>query len=192
MYKYYYTQGETGQLITTGFSSEPVTVGLTPMGWYARLGTPPENYTQKASEFDLWDPQLQQWVPNPDQASLEAQAQARELELAKTAKWAQVKQNRDRVEFGGFTWNNMRFDSDAASQQRLQLAAQVAQTNPNLTLDWTLEDNSVQTLTAANLTELAQALGVHINSAHETARSLREQINSTTSLAELNALPDWN
>lgn len=192
MYPYYYTDGETGPLLTSGFGSEPIVEGPTPMGWYAWYGAVPENYTEKVSQFDLWDPQLKQWVTNPEQANLEAQVLVQELETAKLAKWVKVKQQRDSVEFGGFSWNNLRFDSDAASQQRLQLAAQVAQTNPQLTIDWTLADNSTYTLTAANLTELAQALGVHINSAHETARSLREQINSTTSLAELNALPDWN
>jgi hypothetical protein len=191
MYSYYYTNGEFGQLLTTGFSSEPITPGLNPIGWYGWQGTPSDNYTEKASVFDLWDPKLQQWVSNPDQAALQTQAQAQELEQAKKDKWAAVKQQRDTVEFGGFVWNGLRFDSDAASQQRLQLAAQVAQTNPSLTLDWTLEDNTIQTLTAQNLTDIALALGTHINAAHEIARSLREQINSATSLDQLAAIPNW-
>lgn len=192
MYSYYYTDGEFGQLLTTGFASQPIVTGPTPMGWYAWQGTPPKNYIDKSCDFDLWDPKLQQWVPNPDQVALQAQAQAQELEQAKLKKWGAVKQQRDKVEFGGFTWNNLLFDSDPASQQRLQLAAQVAQTNSALTLDWTLADNSTQMLTAQDLIAIALALGTHINAAHETARLLREQINSATSLAELNAIPDWN
>ena len=69
---YYYTDGENGPLVSKGFSSERMTEGVDASGWYLRNGEPPENYTTKASEFDIWNTTTLQWEANPDQAALEA------------------------------------------------------------------------------------------------------------------------
>jgi len=69
---YYYTDGENGPLVNTGFSSERMAEGIDASGWYLRNGEPPENYTTKASEFDIWNTTTLQWEANPDQAALEA------------------------------------------------------------------------------------------------------------------------
>lgn len=69
---YYYTDGENGPLVSKGFSSERMAEGIDASGWYLRNGEPPENYTTKASEFDIWNTTTLQWEANPDQAALEA------------------------------------------------------------------------------------------------------------------------
>ena len=69
---YYYTDGENGPLVSKGFSSERMVEGVDASGWYLRNGEPPENYTTKASEFDIWNTTTLQWEANPDQAALEA------------------------------------------------------------------------------------------------------------------------
>lgn len=79
MYHYYYTDGENGPLVHKGFSTELVIDGVDVSGWYKRAGEPPENYTTKTSEFDVWNPQSLSWDVNPDQAALEA-AQAAALQ----------------------------------------------------------------------------------------------------------------
>lgn len=72
MYHHYYTDGENGPLVNKGFSTEPVIEGVDVSGWYKWAGEPPENYTTKASEFDVWNTQTLSWGVNPDQAALEA------------------------------------------------------------------------------------------------------------------------
>ena len=76
MYCYYYTDGENGPLVTKGFGTEPIVEGVDASGWYMRAGDPPENYTTKASEFDVWNTQTLSWDVNPDQAALEAEQAA--------------------------------------------------------------------------------------------------------------------
>jgi hypothetical protein len=69
---FYYTDGENGPLVNTGFSSERMVEGIDASGWYLRNGEPPENYITKASEFDIWNTTTLCWESNPDQAALEA------------------------------------------------------------------------------------------------------------------------
>jgi hypothetical protein len=69
---YYYTDGKNGPLVSKGFSSERMVEGVDASGWYLRNGEPPENYTTKASEFDIWNTTTLCWEANPDQAALEA------------------------------------------------------------------------------------------------------------------------
>ena len=82
---YYYTDGETGPLVTRGYSSETKPEGLDISGWYLRAGEPPANYTEKSSEFDIWNSATLVWEPNPEQVALEA-AQALELEKSENQK----------------------------------------------------------------------------------------------------------
>jgi hypothetical protein len=59
-------------LVSSGFSSEPIPEGVDVSGWYVREGTPPANYTEKSSEFDIWNTETRKWDVNPNQAALEA------------------------------------------------------------------------------------------------------------------------
>ena len=69
---YYYTDGKNGPLVTKGYTSETKPEGIDASGWYLRIGEPTENYTRKASEFDIWDSIELEWKTNPEQAELQA------------------------------------------------------------------------------------------------------------------------
>lgn len=103
-------------------------------------------------------------------------------------KWAEIKKARDTAEFGGFEWDGSTFDSDLASQSRIQGAAQLAQLTPEFTIDWTLQDNSVRTLDATGMIAVGIAMGVHVSAAHAYGRSLRAQIEAAQSAEEINAI----
>ena len=118
--------------------------------------------------------------------------QPTELEMCKTAKWAEVKQHRDATENGGFTWDGSSFDSTPISQSRIQGAAQLATlakiNNQPFSIDWTLADNSVRTLSGDDMIAVGAALGAHINEQHVRARQLREQIEAATTPEQVQAV----
>jgi hypothetical protein len=109
----------------------------------------------------------------------------RSLQDFKDARWAEVRRARDRAEFGGFTWDGSRFDSDALSQQRITAAVTLAMMNSAFSIDWTLADNTVRTLTAADMIAVGVALGQHVNACHERARVLRGGIENVLTAEEL-------
>lgn len=112
----------------------------------------------------------------------------RTLDDRKTQKWVEIRGARDAAEFGGFTWDGSTFDSDATSQSRIMGAAQLAQLDPTFTVDWTLADNSVRTLSADDMVAVGVALGQHVATQHATARTLRAQIQAAATAAEVAAV----
>lgn len=102
----------------------------------------------------------------------------RSLDDVKAAQWSQIKTSRDRAESSGFVWDGSMFDSDPISQQRITSAAQIASSNSQFVVDWTLSDNTVRTLNASEMLEVCLAMGQHINEQHMIGRTLRQQIES--------------
>jgi len=136
-------------------------------GQLAEKGTPP-------SEAHTFDYDLKQWVYD--------------LEDQKSAKWQTIKLQRSEQEFGTFDWGGYTFQCDEVSQRRIQGAVQLAAIDSTMTLDWTLADNTVQTFTAAEYVQIGQALANHVSQCHERGRILRQQIQSATTEAELEAI----
>lgn len=114
------------------------------------------------------------WAPGQNKVVGEAEA----LKKAKNAQWEKVKQARAAAEYGGFTWDGSTFDSDPISQARINGAVTLAQMNSAFSIGWTLADNTVRTLTAADMIAVGVALGQHVNACHERARVLRGEIES--------------
>ena len=146
---------------------------------------PPDSYIfdgevvsppQKPSPHHTFDYTTKQWVDPRTLSDLQA------------AKWAQIKRDRDEAEFGGFTWDGSPFDSDAISQSRIQGAVQLAAMAPGFTIDWTLANNSVRNLSAADLANVGAALVMHVAAQHDKARTLRSQIEAATTVAEVDAV----
>lgn len=121
-----------------------------------------------------------------------ARIYAMPLDVAKRIKWAEVKAARDAAEFGGFVWDGSTFDSDPASQSRIQGAAQLAtlaqMAGDAFAIDWTLADNTVRTLSGADMLAAGMAMGQHVQAAHETARHLREAIDGADDADDLAGL----
>lgn len=114
------------------------------------------------------------------------------LAAAKTRRWAFIKAARDQKEYGGFVWDGSTFDSDLQAQTRIQggvqLANMAAASNQPFGIDWTLADNSVRTLSGADMVAVGLALAQHVQTLHEVGRGLREQIDAATTVEQVNAV----
>lgn len=122
----------------------------------------------RPSDHHLFDWTTKQWFD------------PRTLQDLKDAKWAEIKAARSSAEYGGFTWDGSAFDSDAISQARIQGAVQLAGMAPEFSIDWTLANNEVRTLSAADMLAVGAALGLHVATQFNRARVLREQIEVAT------------
>lgn len=132
------------------------------------------------SMFHRADPATQQWVDT------------RSLEQLKAEKWSQIKRARDAAEYGGFTWGGLAFDCDQVSAQRIggavTMAMIAASAGTPFAIEWTLADNTVQTLTGEEVVQVGLALGAHVASTHATARTLRLAIADVADAEALAAI----
>lgn len=131
---------------------------------FVPLGTAP-------NEYCFFDYELRDWID------------PRSLDELKNAKWNEVKQQRDLLEFGGFEFEGNIYDSDQASQGRIMgaSAAGVDQT-------WTLANNTTVDLTALQLQQLYVALQVHVAGVHERGRIARQLIYEAETKDEVEAI----
>ena len=121
-------------------------------GIFMSIGNPPSaNHTFSYTSKEWFDP--------------------RTLEDIKAQKWAEIKVQRDRLEFGGFTFEGNIYDSDQVSQDRI-MGATIA----GVDQVWTLADNTTVELSASQLQQLYAALQAHIASVHERGRIARQLI----------------
>jgi len=116
----------------------------------------------------------------------------RSLDHIKMLKWDSLKQRRYELEIEPITVGNNTFDADADSQSKIAGAVQLAQLSlmagQQYSIDWTLVDNSVATLTAQELIAVGVALGTRTSAIYATARNLRSQIEAATTTAEVEAI----
>lgn len=127
--------------------------------------------------FDYWDGN--EWVAPPEQPDMfhtfdyssRLWIDPRTLDEIKAQKWAEIKSERDRLEFGGFEFDGGIYDSDQVSQGRI-MGAVIA----GVDQVWTLADNTTAELSASQLQQLYAALQAHIASAHERGRIARQLI----------------
>lgn len=108
--------------------------------------------------------------------------------------WERIKAERSAREYSGFEWDGSRFDSDAESQRRIQGAAQLAMlaqaAGQPFSIDWTLADNSVRTLSGADMIAVGTAMGVHVATVHTIGRQLRAAINAAQTPEEIETV-EW-
>lgn len=118
--------------------------------------TPP---TKPEGFWGVFDYEIKQWID------------PRSLDEIKAQKWAEIKSQRDQLEFGGFEFEGNIYDSDQVSQGRIMgaAAAEVDQT-------WTLANNTTVELIAQQLKELYVVLQTHIAGVHERGRIARQLI----------------
>lgn len=115
-----------------------------------------------------------------------------DLVAAKIKQWARVKGARDAAIAAGFEWDGSRFDSDLQSRifvEGAALLATLAMMNSQpFGLDFTLQDNSVRSMTGADVIAAGTAMGVHIMSVHAIGRTLRAAIEAAATVAEVDAV----
>ena len=107
----------------------------------------------------IFDYTIKQWID------------PRTLDELKAQKWAEIRTQRDRLEFGGFEFEGGIYDSDQVSQGRIMGAAAAS-----IDQVWTLADNTTAELSASQLQQLYAALQAHIASVHERGRIARQLI----------------
>jgi hypothetical protein len=124
-----------------------------------------------------WDVGVKAWIDT------------RDLEQVRADKWTEIKAARECAEYGGFTWDGSAFDSGAISQARIQASVQLANiVGAAFSIDWTLADNTVRTLSAPDMLAVGIALGQHVQAQFGKARALRFQIEAAALAATLEAL----
>ena len=121
--------------------------------------------------FNEFDYTTKQWID------------PRSLDDIKAQKWAEIKSQRDRLEFGGFEFEGNIYDSDRVSQGRIMGAALAG-----VDQVWTLADNTIVELTASKLQQLYAALQAHIASVHERGRIARQLIFEAETKEQVEAI----
>lgn len=117
---------------------------------------------------------------------------AQTLGAVKVRRWAALKAERQAREFGTFAWNGASYDCDAQSQVRIigaaQLAALALAAQQAFEIEWTRADDSVATLSAADMIAMGQALATHVQAAHQTGRAVHQQIQAAATAEEVAAV----
>lgn len=126
---------------------------------------------ESPSPYHVFDYTTKQWID------------PRSLDEIKAQKWAEIKKQRNQLEFGGFEFEGNVYDSDQVSQGRIMGAvlAGVDQV-------WTLADNTTVELSASQLQQLYATLQAHISSVHERGRIARLAIESAETEEEVEAI----
>ena len=119
----------------------------------------------------VFDYEIKQWID------------PRTLDEIKAQKWAEIKSQRDQLEFGGFKFEGNIYDSDQVSQGRILGAAFAG-----LSQVWTLADNTTVNLTAYQLVQIYRALQTHTASVHQRGRIAREVIMSATTKEDVESV----
>lgn len=127
--------------------------------------------TLKKVPYHVFNYETRQWVDT------------RAIDELKSQKWAEVKSQRDQLEFGGFEFEGNIYDSDQISQGRILGAA-----SAGLSQVWTLADNTTVNLTADQLVQIYQALQTHTASVHQRGRIAREVIMSATTKEDVESV----
>lgn len=116
----------------------------------------------------------------------------RTLQEFKDEQWATIKAERDTRETQGFPYLGKVIDSDSRSVQRINTAVQAAQAAAGVgapfEVSWTSQDNSGLPLDAMGMMGMPVALATYANSLHETARTLRAQIDAATTPEEVESV----
>jgi len=169
-----------GELLQLIYADEETVVLNTPKDGFAVDDPPKSNMfyqdgwlemPAQPSPHHTFDYTTKQWID------------PRSIDEIKAQKWAELKSQRNQLEFGGFEFDGNIYDSDQVSQGRIMgaAAAEVDQT-------WTLADNSTVELTAQQLKELYAALQAHIAGVHERGRIARQKIETALTYEEIEAV----
>jgi hypothetical protein len=108
----------------------------------------------------------------------------RTLEQRKAERWEQIKLARTAAINAPLVTPYGTFDADPASRQNITDAILMVQTLDQLgepsSIDFTLADNSVVTLTVSEMVDVGLRLGAQVQAAHATSRVLRGQLDAAT------------
>ncbi|WP_038345623.1 DUF4376 domain-containing protein [Acinetobacter sp. A47] len=107
----------------------------------------------------------------------------RVLEDVQRSHWDSIKFQRNMAEYGGFTHDGIKYDSDLNSQCRINSALILGEP-----VQWTTADEGVVDFTVEEFRDLAKSMADHIQRVHAAGRVARAAIYDATTVAEVEAV----
>lgn len=105
------------------------------------------------------------------------------LGYARNKKWEEIKVNRDNAEISGLPFKDKILDYDMRSAFKLDIAMETAkQVGEGFSIDWTMQDNTVMTLTYSDLLSIPLIAANYSNELHKKARIYRDKIYNETDI----------
>lgn len=112
------------------------------------------------------------------------------LDQIRADKIAQIDRARDTALEDGFVFDGVRYDCDDLSVQRITGAAVLGILNPAFVTPWITFDNTVVTLTAADLAGLGAAAAGHVATQLFKAREKKDEALAATTAEQIAAI-NW-
>lgn len=115
------------------------------------------------------------------------------LAVAKPAKIAELKAERDSKEVEPITYNGNLYDYDDKARERINAAiialdVQTAQTKAVASIDWTTADNADVKVTANDLRMVIAAVAQRSNALHVAYRAAKDKVEQATTVTEVDAV----
>lgn len=111
------------------------------------------------------------------------------LAVAKPAKIAELKAERDSKEVEPITYNGNRYDYDDKARERINAAIIALELQgEGATIDWTTADNADTPVTANDLKMIIAAVAVRSNKLHTAYRIAKEKVEAATTAADVEAV----
>lgn len=115
------------------------------------------------------------------------------LAVAKPAKIAELKAERDSKEVEPITYNGNLYDYDDKARERINAAiialdVQTAQTKATAVIDWTTADNQDVKVTADDLRMIIASVANRSNALHVAYRAAKDKVEQAASVAEVDAV----
>lgn len=115
------------------------------------------------------------------------------LAVAKPAKIAALKAERDAAEVEPITYNGNRYDYDDKARERINAAiialdVQTAQTKATAVIDWTTADNQDVKVTADDLRMIIASVANRSNALHVAYRAAKDKVEQATTVADVEAV----
>lgn len=108
------------------------------------------------------------------------------LAVAKPAKIAALKAERDSKEVEPITYNGNRYDYDDKARERINAAIiALEMQGEGASIDWTTADNADVKVTANDLRMIIAAVAVRSNKLHTAYRVTKEKVEAATTAAEV-------
>ena len=108
------------------------------------------------------------------------------LAVAKPAKIAELKAERDSKEVEPITYNGNRYDYDDKARERINAAIIALDVQgEGASIDWTTADNADVKVTANDLRMIIAAVAVRSNALHNAYRVAKEKVEAATTAADV-------
>ena len=115
------------------------------------------------------------------------------LAVAKPAKIAELKAERDAREVEPITYNGNSYDYDGKARERINAAiialdVQTAQAKATASIDWTTADNQDVKVTANDLRCVIAAVAQRSNALHVAYRAAKDKVEQATTVTDVEAV----